>query len=503
MKYILLTLFVLAFTFFARAEDVISLTTARAAGETLTFMTLQNNRKDYVEVSVDGGTTRTTIYGSPRFGDVRLYYSVTVPAGGSILIYNSDDHFFCNYEQLTQLDISGHHTLRMLDVHNNKLSMDISTLLAGTNLTVGVEVSFNSITGTTSFINNLPAGLIRIGFGGNQISGTIPDLSRFTNLDMFIAFLNNLTGTIPPITGLNKMTRFDVSFNFLDNITNFVWPAGLTDYNIRYNRFNFSVFEGITDATTFNNVRSSLIAPQNIIPKPYFSNNVIQTDGTEGGILSKLTYQWFKSGATTPFLEKTGNNTLTQEELNTAGIAVDDVMYAKIFHADITTSTNSLVFTTDTISRYFALPVRFGLLNANVRNGLLNLKFSTESETNCSHYEIEVSKDGTNWKTIGNLKSKAMNGNSTAALHYDFSTNLAGSGLMTLGILSLLGWGYARRRKELVVIGIAFLMVGFVACSKSNEAYNTGKKEKVFVRVKQVDIDGKFSYSKIIQAVEE
>lgn len=92
------------------------------------------------------------------------------------------------------------------------------------------------------------------------------------------------------------------------------------------------------------------------------------------------------------------------------------------------------------------LPIQFGEFSAVYTSGFAQLKWNTFSESNSSHFEIERSSDGTDFKYIGNKEAK---GNSSSNTEYTFSDLLLQSGTN-------------------------------------------------FYRIKMVDIDGSFSYSKII-----
>lgn len=58
------------------------------------------------------------------------------------------------------------------------------------------------------------------------------------------------------------------------------------------------------------------------------------------------------------------------------------------------------------------------LLNFQYMSPLLT--WSTATEENSDRFEIEESDDGINWTKIGEVKSKAPNGNSTTQLNYDY-----------------------------------------------------------------------------------
>jgi hypothetical protein len=154
------------------------------------------------------------------------------------------------------------------------------------------------------------------------------------------------------------------------------------------------------------------------------------------------------------------------------------------------------------------LPVDFGAVSAVFVNGQLVVNWSTLSESGNSHFDIEISKDGTNFTKIGSVDSKAdKNGNSDAPIDYDFSINLQngntllGIALFSIAFIALL---FSRKNKWLytVVLVGGLSIFGASSCSKDDAAgvEDTGK---AFVRIKQVDKDGKFTYSKPVQVVKK
>ncbi|MFN7312078.1 MAG: T9SS type A sorting domain-containing protein [Bacteroidota bacterium] len=111
---------------------------------------------------------------------------------------------------------------------------------------------------------------------------------------------------------------------------------------------------------------------------------------------------------------------------------------------------------TTTFKRRFAvvftangtLPVTYKSFNATAKNNNVQLTWETASEKNSSHFEIERSIDGTNYETIGNIKA-AGNSNTVKS--------------------------YVALDKEILA------------------QHNT-----VYYRLKQVDFDQKFEYSKVV-----
>ncbi|MGE9313466.1 FG-GAP-like repeat-containing protein [Niabella sp. CJ426] len=152
-----------------------------------------------------------------------------------------------------------------------------------------------------------------------------------------------------------------------------------------------------------------------------------------------------------------------------------------------------------------ALPVTFGNLAAVIHNGVLSIDFTTLAESSNDHFDIEASTDGESFAVIGTINSKAEKGNSSIAISYSFIKDIPGSLLnISFMILLLSTLQLKSRRKRLpssisLIILIAF---AFTGCNKQNkDLVNT--KDKIYIRIAQVDKDGSKSYSKIITATRE
>jgi hypothetical protein len=172
----------------------------------------------------------------------------------------------------------------------------------------------------------------------------------------------------------------------------------------------------------------------------------------------------------------------------------------------VTSSTNSITDANFAIYSATTLPISFGSFSAEIVNGQLLVNWSTITETNNSYFDIEVSKDGKNFTSMGKVDSKATNGNSTVALNYEFSATgtaaaVLGSSLMAL---ALAGFGFKRKNKTLYALALVcgLSVLGAASCTK-NDLSKTDDSSKLFVRIKQVDKDGSISYSKVIQAVKK
>ena len=90
------------------------------------------------------------------------------------------------------------------------------------------------------------------------------------------------------------------------------------------------------------------------------------------------------------------------------------------------------------------LPVKLTSFNANIANGVVSLKWTSESEVNFQNYQVEIN-DGSGFKTLGSVLAK----NNGLANSYNFN-------------------------------------------------HNVYSKQSVQYRLKLIDIDGKFTYSNIV-----
>jgi hypothetical protein len=103
-----------------------------------------------------------------------------------------------------------------------------------------------------------------------------------------------------------------------------------------------------------------------------------------------------------------------------------------------------------TFSAQGSLPVSIVDLSATYNNGIVLVKWTTTFEINNDHFEIERSTDGTNYKTVGTVKGQ---GTSSISNNYQYSDEVR---------------------------------------------QNTINKNDLYYRLKQVDLDGKATYSKVL-----
>ncbi|SDC66135.1 choice-of-anchor Q domain-containing protein [Niabella drilacis] len=153
-----------------------------------------------------------------------------------------------------------------------------------------------------------------------------------------------------------------------------------------------------------------------------------------------------------------------------------------------------------------AMPVHFGALSAVMQKDQLTVNWTTQTETNNDHFDIEASTDGARFKKLATVLSKTPNGNSSIALEYSFSIHDAMTTVLFGGIagvfLLCLGFeGHKRRTKGVPGLFIAVAVLTY-SCSK-NEPLQDANHTRIYLRIAQVDKDGKKEYSKAIQVVRE
>jgi hypothetical protein len=147
------------------------------------------------------------------------------------------------------------------------------------------------------------------------------------------------------------------------------------------------------------------------------------------------------------------------------------------------------------------LPVSFGPIQAFMKNGLLTVNWTSFTETNNHHYEIEASADGVHFQMIGEaVLSKAKDGNAGISLNYSFSYQ-DGAGLMAISLVGFAAMLFSgnRRRSGWQLIMIIVLSIGYISCSKSTFDTIDISGKKLFIRIAQVDKDGTKTYSKTVQ----
>lgn len=125
--------------------------------------------------------------------------------------------------------------------------------------------------------------------------------------------------------------------------------------------------------------------------------------------------------------------------------------------------------------------------------GKIIVQWETASENNNSHFIIEGSADGKTFTKVAEVETLATGGNSTTAIKYSYTIDMATSasafaGLGLLGLLLL----PAFRSRMAKVLAILFILGTVISCSKEQLTENDPKMEKlVYIRLSHVDKDQK------------
>lgn len=150
------------------------------------------------------------------------------------------------------------------------------------------------------------------------------------------------------------------------------------------------------------------------------------------------------------------------------------------------------------------LPVSFGNVSAKIQSGNLSVDWNTQSEDNNDKFIVQASSNGKTWTDLGTVVSKAANGKSSVDLKYNFITPWTGTLMAGFGLLGLLLMP-AFRNRWLKAAMVLIVVAMFAACAKEKDGVGNLEGESdgtnsVYVRVAQVDKDGKTSYSQIVVA---
>ena len=142
-------------------------------------------------------------------------------------------------------------------------------------------------------------------------------------------------------------------------------------------------------------------------------------------------------------------------------------------------------------------PVRFGNITVSkTTDNILNIGWTTISEISSDHFELQVSGDGVNFKTVETISSKANTGSSSEVLSYSSSIEYSKISVVGLSIIGL--WGLAlSRRKRWGYIAFFFLSIVYLACNKKDGPSPAPKD--VFVRVAHVSANKTVTYSSVVK----
>jgi hypothetical protein len=138
-----------------------------------------------------------------------------------------------------------------------------------------------------------------------------------------------------------------------------------------------------------------------------------------GNGVANTSFNWNNDNTTVGLAGSgSGNISFTTQNVGTATVTVTPVATNGAFPSCIG-SPQIFVLDVETC----ILPVEW-LFFTGTRSGKTNeLSWTTASENNCSHYEIQYSKDAVDFKTVGTVNSLSGGGNYTGELNYYYTHN--------------------------------------------------------------------------------
>lgn len=152
------------------------------------------------------------------------------------------------------------------------------------------------------------------------------------------------------------------------------------------------------------------------------------------------------------------------------------------------------------------LPVGLGTVLASSKANTVHVKWTTFSEQNNDRFEVQAPVDGKTFVTLGTVSSKAVNGNSSQVLNYDFSADLTQQKTLTgMALLSILGIPLlVIRRKHIksgAILSLICLSLLVISCQKNKDELKQPDKKDLFIRVVSLDKDGGQHLSSVVLAV--
>lgn len=222
------------------------------------------------------------------------------------------------------------------------------------------------------------------------------------------------------------------------------------------------------------------------------SHNVVSTNIAQVGFVDAATYN-YQITAVSPALN-TGIN---------AGTGVDgfSLIPVSMYQHPLQSSIRSIQGNIDIGAFEFydnTLPVNFGTIAAYLKQDNLNVYWTTLQEKNNHFFEVQVSRDGQHFTTLDKVFSKAPDGNANEPINYIFTGKM--DKVVWSVALLLLCCGVLVRSRKRLALWIAVGLMGVLLYSCSRSAGNiVDVKQRIFVRIAQIDKSGNAAYSKIIE----
>ena len=150
-----------------------------------------------------------------------------------------------------------------------------------------------------------------------------------------------------------------------------------------------------------------------------------------------------------------------------------------------------------------SLPVLFGKIEGWINEDDITIKWESVEEINVSHYEVQLSKDGTQFSQMAIIKSQSPNGYSLSPLQYEYREKLSkiSHSFFTpfvIVLLLLLLLVHKKNKAFAIVFTSLALFIIIPACRKKQHQEMEDNKTYYFL-IKQIDIDGKSRVSNVFK----
>lgn len=271
----------------------------------------------------------------------------------------------------------------------------------------------------------------------DQLGGFTISIGNYPTLPSNVKIVNQVfqTGTINNNTGSGGVvtagfwTKPLIQTSILPNAGNASTVAIEMQPGQSYS-YRYSAFSNGTDMPVHANVRGVMFLQNSTVTFGYVRpviNNIapisqslcvnqsatpIEVTVDEG---LPVTYQWYRNTTNS----NTGGTAISGET-SSDYLPPTNTMGQSYYYAVATNAGCSTISAVASVSIGCTLPVEFADFIAQVKNTTVSLQWSTDWERNNMGFEIQRSPDATNWSAISFFNSKATDGNSYNKLSYQY-----------------------------------------------------------------------------------
>ena len=228
----------------------------------------------------------------------------------------------------------------------------------------------------------------------------------------------NSTDTYTPNLIVNSvMISFSSLLNFyIDDLT--VSNAVFTEPTVQTSNITFTNLSGTGARINWTNGNGS---NRLVVVKEVNSGSFTPADNTNYPASSSFTSANNPIGATGWRSMYRGTGSFVTLSGLTAGATYKVMIYEFNGSAGSENYNTTVAANTSSFTTIAPLPVSIAHLNVVREDGAALIKWATLMESNNKAFAIQWSADGSSWKTVGMVESKATGGNSQSRIDYQFS----------------------------------------------------------------------------------